>query len=198
MSLLPKLGLGFAGLAGASGAGYLGWKHISNDPKESFKSKYSLAVDGFLNDDATLTKKLTSLNGDAATPKHPDLLEAKKHKTANKDADAKASLKKGCSEIHNKPIDSEFFDDFKNYCSFNNGDKIEASKSVVTDNGDFTNKKDAFNGKSADQLQKGFKDIEKPTSSDTTWQAAMLSECKKLASEIFEGEIPNFKEFCTK
>ncbi|AEW45660.1 hypothetical protein MHC_04010 [Mycoplasma haemocanis str. Illinois] len=200
MSLLLKAGLGFVGLAGVSGAGYLGLRKFSEAPKESFKSKYSLAINGFLSNDATLDKKLTALSVDSTNPRHLDLLNAKKHKKDNKDADAKESLKKGCLDIHNKALDSGFFEDFKNFCSFNNGDKIDASKSVVTENGDFTNKKDTFNGKTSDQLQKGFKEIAKPsgTSPDTKWQEAMLSECKRLALEIFEGEIPNFKEFCTK
>ncbi|AEG73315.1 hypothetical protein MHF_1065 [Mycoplasma haemofelis Ohio2] len=200
MSPLSKVGLGFAGLTGVSGAGYLGFQQLAKDPKESFKSKYALAVKDFLSNDATLTKKLNSLGGDSSSPKHPDLVNAKKLKGESKVTDATASLKKGCEDIHNKPIDSGFFEDFKNYCSFNNEDKIEGNKTFVAASGDVASKQQAFSNKNLDQLQKGFTGIAKPAGSpaDTNWQNSMLTECKKLATEIFEGEIPNFKEFCVK
>ncbi|CBY93001.1 hypothetical protein HF1_09930 [Mycoplasma haemofelis str. Langford 1] len=200
MSLIPKLGLGFAGLAGVSGAGYLGFRKLSQEPKESFKTKYSLAVKGFLSDDAALGKKLEALGNDSSSPKHPDLISAKTHKKAGKAEDAKTALKKGCADIHDKPIDSGFLDDFRNYCSFNNGDKLGSNKTLVASDADLANKKEAFKNKGADQLQKGFKNIGKPAeaSSDTSWQKAVFSECTKLSTEIFEGEISNFMEFCSK
>ncbi|AEG73348.1 hypothetical protein HF1_10110 [Mycoplasma haemofelis str. Langford 1] len=198
---LSKVGLGFAGLAGVSGAGYLGLRNLSSESKESFKTKYALAVKDFLSDDTILGKKLTSLSASgASTPKHKDLVSAQEHKKANRENEAKTALKRGCSDIHDKPVDSDFFEDFKNYCSFNNGDKLEQGKTVVSANGDFTSKWTSFNGKSSDELQKGFKTINKPTdgASNTTWQATMLAECKKLSLEIFEGTISNFVEFCSK
>ncbi|CBY92521.1 hypothetical protein HF1_05130 [Mycoplasma haemofelis str. Langford 1] len=200
MSVLPKAGLGFAGLAGASGLGYLGVKQFSSEPKETFKSKYALAVKGFLNDDKVLGKKVDALNQSSASPKHTDLLEAQKQKKASNDAGAKEALKRGCSDIHDKAIESDFLEDFKNYCSFNNEDKIETGKTLVADKNDFTNHLNSFKGKKVEELQAGFKSIKKPSedSSDETWKEAMLGECKRLSKEIFEGEIPNFKEFCAK
>ncbi|AEW45679.1 hypothetical protein MHC_04115 [Mycoplasma haemocanis str. Illinois] len=200
MSIIPKLGLGFVGIVGVSGAGYLGFRNFSSKSKESFKSKYNLAIKGFLSDDSILGKKLDALSGDSSSPKHPDLIAAKTHKKSSKVEDAKAALKRGCSDIHDKTIDSDFFDDFRNYCSFNNGDKLGSNKTLVAEEGDLSGKKDTFKNKSLEKLQKGFKNISKPSDSgaDTEWQKAMLSECKKLSTEIFEGEISNFVEFCTK
>ncbi|AEG72652.1 hypothetical protein MHF_0376 [Mycoplasma haemofelis Ohio2] len=198
MTLPSKIGLGFAGVAGASGAGYFGSQLVMGEPKETFKSKYADAVKGFLDSSTTLNKKLDVLGKSTSDPKHTELIAAKNHKKGTKDKEATESLKRGCSDIHNKPIDSGFLEDFKNYCSFNNEDKIESGKSLVSANTDLEGKWSVFSQKSAQDLHEGFKAISKSSSADENWKGKMLSECKKLAVEIFQGEIPNFKEFCTK
>ncbi|CBY92483.1 hypothetical protein HF1_04750 [Mycoplasma haemofelis str. Langford 1] len=198
MSAPLKMCLGCAGLAGVSGAGYLGWRSLPT--KESLKSKYQLAVKGFFDDTTTINKKLEALKEESSQPKHPDLQIAKQKKKDKKADEAKSAFEKGCKSIHEESIDSLYFDDFKNYCSFNNGDKIETGKGLVDKDTDFDSSWDGFKQKGEGDLQEGFQDIHKTKGQnvDATWKGKMLTECKRLSTEIFKGEIPNFKEFCTK
>ncbi|AEW45154.1 hypothetical protein MHC_01440 [Mycoplasma haemocanis str. Illinois] len=200
MTLPAKIGLGCVGVVGISGVGYLGSNLIKNEPRETFKSKYSVAIKGFLDNSTTLNKKLEALEKSSTDPKHPELIAAKNHKKGSKNKEAEESLKRGCKDIHNKPVDNGFLEDFKNYCSFNNEDKIETGKSLVASNSDLGNKWSSFNQKTVKDLHEEFKDINKPAngSADEAWKGSMLSKCKKLAAEIFKGEISNFKEFCIK
>nr|WP_014272315.1 hypothetical protein [Mycoplasma haemocanis] len=198
MTVPWKICLGCVSVAGVSCAGYFGLKSLNT--KESFKDKYELSVKSFFDDTATVNRKLESLKKEASHPKHPDLQNAKQKKKDQKEDEAKFAFKKGCKLIHSEPIGSPYFDDFKNYCSFNNGDKIESGKTLVDKNTDFDGHWNSFNQKAVKDLQEGFLDIHKTKSQnvDNAWKGKMLGECKRLSTEIFSGEIPNFKEFCTK
>ncbi|AEG72739.1 hypothetical protein MHF_0463 [Mycoplasma haemofelis Ohio2] len=198
MSLPMKMCLGCAGAAGVSGAGYLGYKLLPQ--KETFKSKYSLAVDGFLSNRTIIDKKLGILKEADSNPKNEDLKIAKQKKKDSRDEEARTAFEKGCKAIHEEPTDSQYLDDFKKYCSFNNGDKIVSGKSLVSEKANFDNHWNSFNGKTLDGLQKGFVEIHKSKkdAADDSWKEKMLGECKRLSDEIFEGEIPNFNDYCTK
>ncbi|CBY92979.1 hypothetical protein HF1_09710 [Mycoplasma haemofelis str. Langford 1] len=195
---LGTLGVGGAGI-GAAGAHLL--KKTPEAPKVTFRDKYSKALLDTKSDDAIWTTKLNSLAGSSSTPKNAHLVKAKSEK-GTKENDAKDSLKKGCEEIYSKPADSkDDFQDFKSFCSFNNGDKIASGKVLVSADTDLDTHWSAFNSSSRDNLYEGFKaifDAKGSSASANNWKSAMLGKCKEIATDIFEGSIPNFDTFCTK
>ncbi|AEG72839.1 hypothetical protein MHF_0567 [Mycoplasma haemofelis Ohio2] len=196
---LGTLGVGGAGL-GAAGLHY--WKNTPTSPKVTFSVKYSKAL---LNDetgDDIWTSKLTALALETSNPKNPHLIRAKEEHKSNEKDRAKVSLKQGCQAIYSKSVDSrDDFDDFKNFCSLNNKDKISKGKSLVSAAGDFDTHWSTFSGAKRDDLYGGFKEIHDGKGSEATdnnWKDKMLKECGKISEDIFDGEIVDFTKFCTK
>ncbi|AEG72642.1 hypothetical protein MHF_0363 [Mycoplasma haemofelis Ohio2] len=202
MSLPAKLGLGFAGVAGASGAGYLGSKLIKGESKETFRTKYSKAIIDTTKDSDTWSKKLTALADTNSSPKNSKLVQAKQAKTTNSGSNDTSLLRQGCEEIYSKEIGNDHdLQDFKNFCSFNNEDKIASGKELIKSKEDFSSHWDSFKGSNKESLYGGFKQVFEQkgnNATDNDWQQKMWDECKKIASDIFFEEIPNFTSFCTK
>ncbi|AEW45145.1 hypothetical protein MHC_01395 [Mycoplasma haemocanis str. Illinois] len=201
MSLPTKIGLVVAGVAGISGAGYLGSKFIKTESKETFRTKYSKAIIDTTKYEDTWGKKLTALAETNSSPKHSKLIRAKQEKTANSGADT-SLLKQACEDIYSKEIGNDNdLQDFKNFCSFNNEDKIASGKELIKNKADFSSYWDEFKSSNKESLYRGFKSVFEQKGSNATekdWQQKMLDECKNIASDIFSEEISNFTSFCTK
>ncbi|AEG73346.1 hypothetical protein HF1_10090 [Mycoplasma haemofelis str. Langford 1] len=200
MSKTLALSLGTLGAGGFGAAGVYYFKNTPESPKETFRTKYSKALIG--EDDSIWDSKLSALESSSSNPKNRNLIQAKSEKNGGKKDEAKASLKRGCHEIYSNPVNgSDDFSDFKNFCSFNNKDKIASGHQLVDGEGDFTTHWDTFNSAGKDTLYGGFKEIHdsKGNSADAEgWKGKMLKECKKISEDIFEGEITDFTRFCTK
>ncbi|AEG73313.1 hypothetical protein MHF_1063 [Mycoplasma haemofelis Ohio2] len=197
---LGTLGVGGAGI-GAAGAHLL--KKTPEAPKVTFRDKYSKALLSDDINDAIWTTKLTALSDSASNPKHPDLVKAKSDKKqGNKEKEAKDALKKGCYEIYSRSVEGQDdFSDFKNFCSLNNGDKIDSGKVLVDADGDFTSHWSTFNAANRDSLYKGFReayDSKGSSESEGQWKSKMLQKCKEIAKDIFDDPISDFNTYCTK
>ncbi|AEG72834.1 hypothetical protein MHF_0562 [Mycoplasma haemofelis Ohio2] len=198
MSKSLALSLGTLGVGGV-GLGAAGIHHFRKGDSASevtFRTKYSKALISE-SDDATWTAKLGVLEKSSLTPKNAHLVKAKGEKDKGK-----LALKEGCMEIYSRPVDSvDDFNDFKNFCSFNNGDKIADGKELANAESDFSSHWEAFNKISKEDLHFALReayDIKGNSADASGWKAKMLEKCKEISSDIFDGSISNFDTFCVK
>ncbi|AEW45494.1 hypothetical protein MHC_03170 [Mycoplasma haemocanis str. Illinois] len=188
-----------AGL-GASGT-TLAYIHFHKTKVETMREKYRLAIlDPKKTEHSDLwNKKFTKLKGLSAAPKYQPLAEV--YSIKENENDAKLKHKQACQKAYDSPSkDIDHLEEFKKLCFINNGDKLDKGKTLINQKTDFGTVYSAFAARSKDTLSSGFASAweQKGSSSTDPWQQLMLSECNKVAEDIFTGDNSDFKQFCSK
>ncbi|CBY92761.1 hypothetical protein HF1_07530 [Mycoplasma haemofelis str. Langford 1] len=196
---LPALGAASLGTASAVGGGYWALTRDSKtEVKEDLKSKYKLAI---LKEQADWDKKFEVLKKENTAPNYAPLKAAHDKRTSN-ESQAKALHRQACEGVYALPKDhTQNLEEFAKYCFFNNLDKKESSKNLISTNGDFQDKWSTFSAKQEKDLPSDLVEAFKGkgnSNGDSGWQQKMVSGCKKLSERIYEGESEDFKNFCLK
>ncbi|AEG73342.1 hypothetical protein HF1_10050 [Mycoplasma haemofelis str. Langford 1] len=185
------LGLGGASAVGAGSLGGYLYSSSTEPNKDTFRSRYSLALIQD-SEDTIWSKKLTALS--TGSPKNKGLIDAKSKNTSD-------SLKKACKGIYDSHFSQDLMDDFKNFCSKHYADQFSNKQTIAADT-DLNGKWETFKGKTSSDLSGELLKIhesKKDSSSEPDgWKKLVFDECKKLSTSIFEGEIKGYQEFCTK
>ncbi|AEW45426.1 hypothetical protein MHC_02820 [Mycoplasma haemocanis str. Illinois] len=196
----PVIGIVSLGTAGMAGGGY--WVLNNRDNKaavkeEDLKGKYKLAV---LVTEEDWNKKFEQLKKENTAPTYEPLKAAYAKK--DQDAEAKTLHRKACEDVYRLPKTvTDNLSEFAKYCFFNNLDKAETGKSLVTEKSEFQNKWDTFKTKQESELSPELVDALKNKGSvntDSNWQEKMVAGCKALSEKIYEGDNKDFKDFCIK
>ncbi|AEW45451.1 hypothetical protein MHC_02945 [Mycoplasma haemocanis str. Illinois] len=197
---LQIFGIASLGTVSAVGGGY--WVVTRDDKttakKDDLKSKYKLAL---LAEQADWDKKFETLKSESTAPSYTPLKAAHDKRTSQTDQ-AKILHKQACEEVYTLPKDhTKYLEEFAKYCFFNNLDKKEGNKNLITTGTDFKNKYNTFSTKQEKDLSPELVEALKgkgSSDSDSGWQGKMVSGCKKLSERIYEGENEDFKNFCLK
>ncbi|AEG73350.1 hypothetical protein MHF_1102 [Mycoplasma haemofelis Ohio2] len=106
------------GALGAGGLGAGGWALSRSKVIDPYSEKYKFAI--LKDEDRTLWEEKFKLLA-SATPSHETLKKASG--SQGDESSRKANHKKGCHEIYGLSTkDTKYLEDFKKYCSKNNGD----------------------------------------------------------------------------
>ncbi|CBY92737.1 hypothetical protein HF1_07290 [Mycoplasma haemofelis str. Langford 1] len=196
---LPALGAASLGTASAVGGGY--WA-LTRDSKvevktENLRSKYKLAI---LVTEDDWNKKFEKLKGESTAPTYAPLKEA--HAKKSEEAKAKELHKKACEDVYELPkTTTDNLNEFAKYCFFNNLDKVDSGKTLISENNGFQDKWDTFKAKQESEISPELVDALKNKGSaktDSGWQGKMVTGCKALSEKIYEGDNEDFKAFCIK
>ncbi|AEW45689.1 hypothetical protein MHC_04165 [Mycoplasma haemocanis str. Illinois] len=199
------LTLGGLGIGGVGAGGLLAlrpWK----SKVVTFADRYKHSLLDTVKDNSAWDNRYSFLK--TIKPKHPTLIsahiEATKTSSSNEN-EAKRLMKEGCKSIYKSPFEnSEYWDDFKNYCSRTNGD---ASSGKEWNGEDTTsssgNKWDASltslksheisNGSLPSVLETLKAEIQSKDSFEKTHRDSLKSWCDGVKKEPFMG--PDSLEF---
>ncbi|CBY92740.1 hypothetical protein HF1_07320 [Mycoplasma haemofelis str. Langford 1] len=196
-----------AGGLGAAGVG--GYSLWQLNQKVTFAEQYKNSLLKLEKTDSILTFKFTGLQN--KTPKHPKLSEAARRFSETEIA--KDLHVEGCEDIYSSPVDSsEYFDDFKQYCSKAIKDVVSNIIAVEkTDTGKWNPKltllrshSESENGKLDDKLD-ALKKLLPASSSgsdnfDDNKRESLKQWCDGIKETLFisDEEIPlkQFKLYC--
>ncbi|AEW45661.2 hypothetical protein MHC_04015 [Mycoplasma haemocanis str. Illinois] len=210
MSKVLILSLGGVGVAGV-GTGALFILKPWESKVVTFSDKYKYALLDTSKHDSFWDSKYTALKTNAGK-KHTKLVKAYDEatkQTSPNELEAKRLMREGCKEIYESPVEnSEYKDDFKNYCSKTN------SEASSTQNWNSENTADSSNNKwdtplnSLKSHQEGLVDalfqlkttLSGGTSFNQSHRETIKNWCDGIKKEPFMGtdslEFKNQERFC--